>query len=95
MDEVTLEYAEERNDIYSNKKQQCDMACYRLWQRMYIWWDGSCSPCDNDYLQKLKIVGNIRETSIQEIWNGSDFNRIRNIHKGNRGSIIPCDRCGI
>lgn len=94
VDEVALVELEERNDTYHNTII-CEKPCYRLWQQMYVWWDGSCSPCDNDYLQKIDL-GAIVGKSVKEIWNSRKYNVIRNLHKnGKRKNIIPCDRCGI
>ena len=81
VDEVAITEYEERKDTYHNKENMEQRRCARLWQRIYVWWDGSISPCDVDYLNKLNM-GNINVDSIENIWNGEAFNRIRALHHG-------------
>ncbi len=97
VDEVVLVTLEERKDIYnmgmSSKKEEI---CYRLWNMIYIWWDGSISPCDIDYLNKLNL-GNIQnENTIEDVWNGKRLETVRQMHKNcKRELCIPCDRCEV
>ena len=49
-DHVTASYPLERWDTYANKKHpEINDACYYLWDRMYVWFDGKVNPCDSDY----------------------------------------------
>ena len=85
---------ENRWDTYHNPLEICGSGpCEYLWERMYVWYDGKCNPCDADYKSELN-VGTLESNSIQEIWNGKNYAQLREAHKsGKRSLCYPCDRC--
>ena len=93
-DSITLSECRKRWDTYNNSLNAGNVTpCNILWERMYIWYDGTCNPCDVDYKSFL-TVGSVNEKSISEIWNGASFTHLRNTHlNGNRNMCYPCDRC--
>ena len=94
-DEVGMKKAAERWSTYENTPcANLTSPCSVLWERMYVFFDGSANPCDLDYKGKLEI-GNLREKTISEIWNGDKYNNLRKLHlDGSRHRLCPCDRCG-
>lgn len=95
VDQVTIKDAVARWDTYNNKPTHLTDPCYFLWERMYVWFDGTVNPCDVDYNSKLK-VGNVALDSIKNIWNGEKYTKLREFHKlGRRNELMPCDRCEI
>lgn len=69
--------------------------CPQLWQRMFIHPDGLVTPCCADMYRKL-VVGNIKESSIEEIWTGEIFEKLRKLHKEGRAGEIPtCRACDV
>lgn len=96
VDHVVMVEMENRWDTYHNPTDIAGTApCEYLWERLYVWYDGICNPCDIDYKSELS-VGSVIENSLREIWNGSKFNEIREKHlSGNRHTCYPCDRCPI
>ena len=94
VDHVVLVELQERWDTYNNPPENAGKGpCNYLWGEMNIWADGLCNPCDVDYKSELS-VGNIKENSIKEIWNGKKYQNLRNLHKnGKRNTCHPCDRC--
>ena len=47
---MTASYPLERWNTYQNKRHlKIKDPCENLWDRMYIWFDGSVNPCDADY----------------------------------------------
>ena len=94
-DEVGMKKAAERWSTYENTpRANSTSPCSVLWERMYVFFDGSVNPCDLDYKGKLE-VGNFREKTISEIWNGDKYNNLRKLHlDGSRHRLFPCDRCG-
>jgi len=96
VDHVVMVEMENRWDTYHNPKDiMATGACNYLWERMYVWYDGICNPCDADYKSELSI-GTIKNQSIQEIWNGEKFTKLREMHSNNkRNKVYPCDRCPI
>lgn len=96
VDHVVMVEMENRWDTYHNPTEIAGCgSCEYLWERMYIWYDGTCNPCDIDYKSELS-VGSIQNNSIKEIWNGEKYKKIRELHlNGNRNQCYPCDRCPI
>jgi radical SAM protein with 4Fe4S-binding SPASM domain len=94
-DEVTIGDALERWDTYNNKPHpDINDPCEKLWDRMYVWFDGKVNPCDADYKSYLSY-GNAKEFSIKELWNSKIIKNIRNKHLTNqRNEIDPCNKCG-
>ena len=96
VDHVVMVEIENRWDTYHNPT---DIAgtnpCDYLWERMYVWFDGICNPCDADYKSEL-AVGNITKNSLREIWHGEKYSKLRSLHlDSNRNLCYPCDRCPI
>lgn len=96
VDHVVMVEMENRWDTYHNSKEIAGSgSCEYLWERMYVWYDGICNPCDIDYKSEL-AVGSIKENSIKDIWQGEKYQMIRKLHlNGNRNSCYPCDRCPV
>jgi len=94
VDHVVYVEMEERWDTYSNSTSIMGKGpCSYLWERMYVWYDGICNPCDIDYKSNL-AVGSLINSNIREVWNNEKFTQLRNMHKvGKRSNFNPCDRC--
>jgi radical SAM protein with 4Fe4S-binding SPASM domain len=94
VDEFGYRWAIPRVGIYEQPPTKLDRPCSLLWERLYIWWDGTVNPCDEDYLSKLK-VGSLRTgDSIREIWTSDAMRRYRALHsRRDKNLLHPCDRC--
>ncbi|HJN62368.1 MAG TPA: radical SAM protein [Candidatus Parcubacteria bacterium] len=93
VDNVTQVPMLKRWDSYQNSPLNKLFPCSLLWDRIYIWFDGTVNTCDYDYKSFLNI-GNIKKTSIKDIWLGEKYTKFRKDHlEGKRPSHIPCDRC--
>ena len=80
VDHVVCVEMEERWDTYSNPTSIMGKnTCSYLWERMYVWYDGTCNPCDVDYKSNLS-VGSIVNSNIREVWNNEKFTQLRNMH---------------
>lgn len=62
--------------------------CLSPWMAAYVFPDGSVRPC----LSLNLSVGNIRERSFKEIWNGPEYQRFRRVVK-ERKFFPVCPRC--
>lgn len=70
-----------------------DFACPQLWQRLFVMWNGDVHMCCGDHYLELKL-GNVKETSIHDIWTGKQLNGIRELHlKGESHKIPLCNKC--
>ena len=96
VDHVVVVEMENRWDTYHNPLEVgAENPCQYLWERMYVWFDGKCNPCDADYKSELEL-GTIQKNSLKEIWHGQRFSDIREKHlKHQRHDCYPCDRCPI
>ena len=95
VDEVSIKPATPRWDSYNNEPINIKHSCSQLWERMYVWYDGKINPCDFDYKSFLS-VGNIKNNSLEEIWNSKEYNSLRKKHlEKKRSDCFPCDRCPI
>jgi len=96
VDQVSMKDAFERWNTYENPiDKEHNTPCYIPFERMYIWYDGICNPCDSDYKSYLSM-GNVKESTIKEIWHGEPITTLRRNHLNNKRSThVPCDRCGV
>lgn len=62
--------------------------CLSPWMVAYLFPDGSVRPC----LSMNLSVGNVKEASFKEIWNGEPYRRFRSEVK-QRGFFPVCPRC--
>jgi molybdenum cofactor biosynthesis enzyme MoaA len=66
--------------------------CDRMFQQVYILWDGRLVQCCADWEQS-GIMGDLKQDSLSAVWNGETYQRYRkNFLTGNvKGTI--CDGC--
>ena len=67
--------------------------CRRIWTNAVINWDGEVAICcfDKDVEHK---IGNIKDSTLSEIWKNEKIRKIRNQILKNRKSIAICRNCG-
>ena len=67
--------------------------CQQPWQRVQIRSNGEVCPCCAFFSTELSL-GNIKDKSIYELWNGEQMRNLRNIHKEGRYAENPwCKKC--
>jgi len=67
--------------------------CPQLWQRMFVHPDGVVTVCCVDSARSL-TVGHIHGKTVEEIWNGPEYRRLRELHATGRIDEIPaCAHC--
>lgn len=94
VDQVALHGAWPFWDSYSAPLSDVTAPCGVLWERMYIWWDGLCNPCDIDYKSWLALGRVDDKTTVKEIWLGAEAQRQRQLHQtARKNSLQPCNRC--
>ena len=77
-DNVSIGDPIERWDTYNNIPDKINSACPKLWDRMYVWFDGKVNPCDADYKSYLSY-GDVSKNSIKDVWNGNKINNLRKL----------------
>jgi radical SAM protein with 4Fe4S-binding SPASM domain len=75
--------------VKSDKK----FCCPQLWQRMFVHPDGIVTVCCVDSARELS-VGSIHGKTVEEIWNGPEYRKLRELHAAGRIDEIPaCAHC--
>lgn len=69
------------------EREKC-YRCFSVVDRMEVLPDGSVSSCK--HFPEF-VVGNLREKSVQEIWKGEEYNRVRQIVSC--GLMPACTKC--
>jgi molybdenum cofactor biosynthesis enzyme MoaA len=81
----------ESNEIAVTPLEPFDW-CDRMFEQVYILWDGRLVQCCADWEQK-GVMGDLRTHSLEEIWNGETYRRYRTkFLKGDVCGTI-CDGC--
>jgi sulfatase maturation enzyme AslB (radical SAM superfamily) len=67
--------------------------CYRMWLTFTVLWDGRVSLCCADY-DGRHVLGDLRTSTIREIWNAEPYRRARRAHLESGGPEI-CRSCDL
>ncbi|MFQ5591683.1 MAG: SPASM domain-containing protein [Phycisphaerae bacterium] len=82
---------EDRSVIRMAPAKRC--ACRRIQSRCLVLADASVVLCDQDY-KGLHPAGSLHEQSLEEIWQGAAFERVRRAHYGGQFDPTPlCAAC--
>ena len=66
--------------------------CFYPFYQIMVDFDGAVLLCNHDWDKRL-ILGNVKETSILDIWNSEKYKEVRgNLANANRNHS-PCNRC--
>lgn len=69
------------------------MPCAFPWKHLVVQWDGTVVPCCRDCNGELAL-GNVKEQSLEEIWNGEAYAELRRQHATGDYTGNPlCERC--
>lgn len=67
--------------------------CYRAWLTFTVLWDGRVALCCADF-DGRHILGDLRTSTIQEIWNSEAYRATRRAHLDHGGPSI-CQACDL
>jgi radical SAM protein with 4Fe4S-binding SPASM domain len=80
--------------FFIDRAIQC-IGCYEPFHKMNILFNGDVIICCHDW-NRTTVVGNLKESSVKEIWNSPKMNRIRSlILKKKYSQIISCKNCSL
>lgn len=69
--------------------------CYHLWFSPGISWDGEVSICCDD-LERQAVIGNIKKSTLAEIWQSDVLKKYREYHlRGEYHKIPVCKNCDV
>jgi radical SAM protein with 4Fe4S-binding SPASM domain len=67
--------------------------CTFPWYALVIFWDGTVSPCPQDWYGDLEL-GNVRQQSLVEVWNGPKMLELRRkMQQKDVKGLSPCNQC--
>lgn len=84
-------YRKVENGKYELKNKMVNH-CWRLWSSCVITWDGKVVPCCFDKDAKHQL-GDLKEKSFKEIWNGTKYQEFRGKLLTSREEIDICKNC--
>ena len=83
----------EAGSTYVDSPYVPDFQCAQPFQRMFVMWDGICTPCCVDDHRGYP-VGDARQTSLHDIWHGPTYRVLRAAHlAGSYTDIRICAGC--
>ena len=71
-------YHEEDSSL-TNRSHYQSQYCEYPWTSLTVMADGSVVPCTQDYNVEM-VLGNVREQTLEEIWNGKPYQDLRRWH---------------
>ncbi|MCP3987271.1 MAG: radical SAM protein [bacterium] len=67
--------------------------CHQFWKRVTVNHDGDVRFCVEDW-RNTELIGNVLETTIQEIWHSPIYEQLRELHASGRwNDIRMCSKC--
>ncbi len=94
VDEFAYRWAIPRVKIYEQADITETRPCSLLWERMYIWWDGTVNPCDEDYLSYLSPGKLTTKSTLRDLWQSEQMQRYRQLHLHQlKNDLLPCHKC--
>lgn len=85
----------ENLSVYEIRKKN-DFCCAFLWQKLSIHWDGETPICFRCSSNNDNSIGNIKNMTIEEIWNSPRLQEMRQKHQhGEYLSIGICSECHV
>ncbi len=76
-----------------NQRSEVNYPCYRPWLTFTTLWDGRVSLCCADFDGRT-ILGDLRTSTIREIWNSEGYRAVRRQHLESGGPDI-CRSCDL
>ncbi len=80
----------EEQAIGANRSHYESQYCEYPWSSLTVMADGSVVPCTQDYDTEM-VLGNVRDQSLMEIWNGQPYKDLRHWHV--TGTFPPGHKC--
>ena len=76
-----------------NQESDVRFPCYRPWLTFTVLWDGRVSLCCADF-DGREVLGDLRTSTIKDIWNGPAYRKVRHAHLDHGGPSI-CQSCDL
>lgn len=87
VDELGVKTENDFKGIYSKDLSEDCQCCALLWERLYIWNDGTVNPCDIDFMSTLALGKLENDVTIKSLWQGREMQSMRRQHSEARGKM--------
>ncbi|MDQ2656264.1 MAG: SPASM domain-containing protein [Bacteroidota bacterium] len=84
-------YRQNPDGSWSIKNKLADH-CWKMWHSCVVTWDGKIVPCCFDKDAHF-VMGDLKQNSFAEIWNGDRYDHFRNSLMKSRSEIEMCRNC--
>lgn len=71
-----------------------ERVCFYPFYTLKIDYNGDIHICSHDW-EKRGVVGNLKDNSLNEIWNGKKLEQIRDNLANKNRNMSPCDKCNV
>lgn len=82
----------EKDYSFLKERKDIKFSCSQLWHRLVINTEGEISICCKDHFSSCGI-GNIKNTTIYDAWNGSKLKALRELHKNKQWYNVEICSC--
>jgi radical SAM protein with 4Fe4S-binding SPASM domain len=90
---VIKEFHNWAGEVGTKHKRKTFSPCTFLWNALVIFWDGAVLPCSQDFFGYY-ILGNVKDSSLAEIWNNEKILHLRKEHlKNDIEEFETCREC--
>lgn len=73
-----------------------NFVCPQLFQSVWLEFDGNYVPCSHPDARTHMKMGNANSESLQEVWEGEEYRKLRALHLAGRWSEHPiCGKCEV
>jgi len=83
------------NKSSQNYQRKNRHPCRKPFSDFVIYYDGHIALCNHDWNRsKDHLIGNINNTSIEDIWSNDAYQEIRDLHMSKKwDNLQPCNQC--
>jgi len=79
-------------DVEEEEVEKGYTMCTFIWYSAVILWDGTVTPCPQDFFGKIKL-GNVSKDSLKNIWNDKPYQELRQLMATSVKDFSPCNQC--
>ncbi len=73
-------------------KQPLEKTCTNPFREVTVCWNGNVNICCMDWSHEM-VLGNIKENTLEEIWNNEKFEAARTALQNKDRNFDPCSKC--
>lgn len=77
-------------------QRKISFVCPYLYQSTYAFWNADVIPCSNPNARKQMVMGNLEQSTLQQVWQGKTYEDLRQLHASGQWYEHPvCRNCEV